>query len=174
MDAKMAKFLSMSARSEDKAKVAADRAGKGIHDRPSEILLALLGQRDGLLRHPRLLANPRLCQPGRLAGRPQVLPELPEPWPRFGIVSRAEYQPEVASERAGEGRHDRPSEIQLALLGQRDGLLRHPCLLANPRLCQPGRLAGRSQVLPELPENPVRVRIPDCSLSCHLVSIYWF
>jgi hypothetical protein len=52
--------------------------------------------------------------------------------------------------------------------------MRHPCLLADLYLFQSGRLARRSQVLPELPENPVRVRIPDCSLSCHLVSIYWF
>ena len=96
----------MPARNEHKAKAAAERASESIHDWPSEILLALLGKRDGLLRHPRLLANPRLCQPGRLAGRSQVLPELPEPLPRFGIVGRAEHKPKVASERAGEGIHD--------------------------------------------------------------------
>jgi hypothetical protein len=111
------------------------------------------------MRHPRLLADPRLCQPGRLAGRPQVLPELPEPLLRVGIVSRAEYQPKAASERAGEGIHDRPSEIPLTLLGKRDGLLRYPCLFADPFLCQPGRLARRAYVRAELPENPVRIRI---------------
>jgi hypothetical protein len=37
--------------------------------------------------------------------------------------------------------------------------MRHPCLLADLCLFQPDRLACRSQVLPELPENPVRIRI---------------
>lgn len=111
------------------------------------------------MRHPRLLADPRLCQPGRLAGRPQILPELPEHLLRVSIVSRAEYRPEAASDRAGEGIHDRPSEISLTLLGKRDGLLRYPCLFADLCLCQPGRLAHRAYIRAKLPENPVRIRI---------------
>jgi hypothetical protein len=164
----------MSARSEDKAKVTAECAGEGVHNRPSEILLTLLGKRDGLLCHPRLLADPRLCQPGRLAGRPQLLPKLPEPLLRFGIVGRAEHQPEAASDRAGEGTHDRPSEIPLTLLGQRDGLLRYSCLFADPCLCQPGRLARRAYVRAELPENPVRIRISGYPPPRHFAPTFRF
>jgi hypothetical protein len=164
----------MSARGEDKAKVAAERAGEGIHDRPPEILLTLLGQRDGLLCHTRLLADPRLCQPGRLAGRPQLLPKLPEPLLCFGIVSRAEYQPEATSERASEGRHDRPSEIPLAPLGKRDGPLRHPCLLADLCLFQPGRFARRAYVRTELTEHSVRIRISGYPPPRHFVSTFRF
>lgn len=90
----------------------------------------------------------------------------------LSMSARVEHKLKAAAERAGKGIHDRPSKIPLAPLGKRDGLLRHPCLLANPRLCQPGHLAGRPQVLPELPENPVRIRISGYPPSRHLASIF--
>lgn len=89
-------------------------------------------------------------------------------------AGRAKDKPKVVSDRMGEGIHDRPSEIPLTLFGQRDGLLRHSCLLTDPCLCQPGRLAGRSQVFPELPENLVRTRISGYPPPCHFVSISRF
>jgi hypothetical protein len=179
--AKTAKIVSVLAviggaagRAKHKPKTVAGCAGERTHDRPSEIPLALLGVRDGPMCHPCLLADPRLCQPGRLARRSQVLPELPEPLLRVGIVSRAEYQPEVASDHAGEGIHDRPSEISLAPLGKRDSLLRYPCLFADPCLCQPGRLARRAYVRAELPENPVRIRISGYPPPRHFAPIFRF
>lgn len=89
-------------------------------------------------------------------------------------AGRAEDKPKVVSDRTGEGIHDRPSEIPLTLLGKRDGLLRHPCLLADPRLCQPGRLAGRSQVFPELPESLIRIRISGYPPPRHFSSTFRF
>jgi hypothetical protein len=95
--------------------------------------------------------------------------------PSFDVaVGRAEHKPKAVSDRAGEGIHDRPSEIPLTLLGKRDGLLRYPHLLADSCLRQPGCLARCAYVRTELPENPVRIRISGYPPPCHFVLISRF
>ena len=90
------------------------------------------------------------------------------------VVGWAEHKPKTVAGCAGERTHDRPSEIPLALLGIRDGPMRHPRMLADPGLCQPGRLARRAYVRAELPENPVRIRVSGYPPPRHFAPTFRF